>query len=175
MGRSFCGVPSKHTQDWAVNNHMLQTGLSFAEYFCHKTPKKFSKICQNRSSEKKETINFKNFRGAAPNPAGELTAPPRPPAGFLVGIHIKITPVTPLSRVLFSISLSQVTGRLSPQSCWSTEAGVIFLRNRLLVVHFSLLSRVVQTTSTVMALDHSAAEPSFVVQRIYFFYHHDDF
>ena len=49
MGKSFCGVTSKHTQDWAVNNHMLQTGLSFAEYFCNKTPKiksslKFAKI-----------------------------------------------------------------------------------------------------------------------------------
>ena len=96
MGKSFCGVPSKRTQDWAVNNHMLQTGLSFAENFCNKTPKQFSKICQIRSSEVKETINFKNFRGAAPNPAGGLTAPPRPLAGFLVGIHIKIIPVTPL-------------------------------------------------------------------------------
>ena len=27
----------------------------------------------------------------------------------------------------------------------------------------------------VMALDHSVAEPSFVVQRIYFFYSNDDF
>ena len=53
MGKSFCtcGVTSKHThthtQDWAVNNHMLQFGLSFAENFCNKTPKKFSKSCQN--------------------------------------------------------------------------------------------------------------------------------
>ena len=97
MGRSFCGIPSKHTQDWAANNHMLQTGLSFAENFCNKTPKKFSKICQNRFSEVKETINFKNFRGAAPNPAGGLTAPP--PAGFLVGIHIKIIPLTLLPYI----------------------------------------------------------------------------
>ena len=78
MGKSFCSVPSKHTQDWAVNNYMLQTGLSFTENFCNKTPKKFSKICQNRSSEVKETINFKNFWGAAPNPAGGLTAPAAP-------------------------------------------------------------------------------------------------
>ena len=78
MGRSFCGVPSKHTQDWAVNNHMLQTGLSFTEYLCNKTPKKFSKICQNRPSEVKETINFKNLRGAAPNPAGGSQHPPPP-------------------------------------------------------------------------------------------------
>ena len=73
MEKSFCGVPSKHTQDWAVNNHMLQTGLSFAENFCNKTPIKFSKICENRSSEVKETINF------TPHPAGGLTAPPPPP------------------------------------------------------------------------------------------------
>ena len=104
MGKSFCDVPSKHTQDWTVNNHMLQTGLSFPENFCNKTPKKFSKFCQNRSSEVKETINFKKFRGAAPNPAGGLTAPPRPPAGFLLGIHIKIIPVTPL--VLFFVCSS---------------------------------------------------------------------
>ena len=96
MRKSFCGVPSKHTQDWTVNNHMLQTGLSFAENFGNKTSKKFSKICQNRSSEVKETINFKNFRGAPPNPARGLTAPPRPPAGFLLGIHIKSIPVKPL-------------------------------------------------------------------------------
>ena len=102
MGKSFCGIPSKHTQDWAVNNHMLQTGLSFAENFCNKTPEKFSKICQHRSSKVKETINFKNFRGTAPNPTGEGwgggegSQRPQTPAGFLVGIHIKIIPVMPL-------------------------------------------------------------------------------
>ena len=26
MGKSFSVIPSKHTQDWAVNNHMSQTG-----------------------------------------------------------------------------------------------------------------------------------------------------
>ena len=65
MGKSFCGVPYKHTQDWAVNNHMLQTGLSFAENFCNKTPKKFSKICQNLSYEVKETLEF--FPRAVPD------------------------------------------------------------------------------------------------------------
>ena len=78
MRKSFCGVPSKHTQDWAVNNRMLKTGLSFAENFCNKTPKKFSKICQNRSSEAPETINFKNFGATAPNHAGGSHCPPDP-------------------------------------------------------------------------------------------------
>ena len=125
MGGSFCGVPSKHTQDWAVNNHMLQTGLSLAEYFCNKTPKKFSKICQNRSSEVKETINFKIFRGlTAPPPP-----PPRPPAGFLVGIHIKIIPVTPLRSATLTRSCSISVNFLVVKSGSPTVRVGIFMVN----------------------------------------------
>ena len=132
MGKSFCGVPSKHTQHWTVNNHMLQTSLSFSENFCNKTPKKFSKICQNRSSEVKETINLKKFRGAAPNPAGGLTAPPRPPAEFLLGIHIKIIPVTPLPYIQgTSEAIRRVLGQLGIRTAmrsskikWSIMKGV---------------------------------------------------
>ena len=66
----------------------LQTQCNFLHFFglkalteCQKDP---SKLAKNRCPEVIETINLKNFRGAAPNPAGGLTAPPRPPAGFEV-------------------------------------------------------------------------------------------
>ena len=73
----WCPVQTHTRQD---NKHSHVANRPFICWnFCNKTHKKFSKICQNRFSEVKETINFKNLRGAAPNPAGGLTAPPPPP------------------------------------------------------------------------------------------------
>ena len=134
----WCPVQTHTRQD---NKHSHVANRPFICWnFCNKTHKKFSKICQNRFSEVKETINFKNLRGAAPNPAGGLTAPPppptRPPAGFLLGIHIKIIPVTPL-KLQEMIELNQPLACPPPPmgrpSFLAVESFLLAVRQRLMM------------------------------------------